>query len=339
MKTITVKTRTGTYPIFIETGALSRAGELFDLDRRVLIVTDENIPYAFVECVRRQCRESAVFCIAPGEGSKTLASFEAGLKVMFDAGFCRTDCVAALGGGVVGDLAGFIAASFLRGVDCYNIPTTTLSQVDSSIGGKVAVNFEGCKNMVGAFYPPKGVLIDPDTLKTLPPLHVAAGLAEAVKMALCFDADLFCFLEEHDPMEHFEEVMEKSLRIKKAVVEQDETEQGLRRVLNFGHTVGHAIESRCQADGTPLPHGACVALGMIPMTDPAIRPRLRNVLAKLGLLTVWEKDPADLTRHIRHDKKIAGDRLTTIEVSEIGNYHIKTVPIDEFTIDQKGWTV
>lgn len=337
MKTITVKTRHGTYPIYIEKGLIARAGELFNLNRRTLIVTDENIPRALIDSLCAQCRESVVFCIAPGEGSKTLATFEEGLKTMVSYAFSRTDCVLALGGGVVGDLAGFIAASYLRGVDFYNVPTTTLSQVDSSIGGKVAVNFEGSKNMVGAFYPPAGVLIDPDTLKTLPALQIASGLAEAVKMALCFDKDLFSLFETEDPMDHFEEIMEKSLLIKKHVVEADETERGLRRVLNFGHTIGHAIESESQKEGLVLPHGACVALGMLPMTSPSIRPRLRAVLEKIGLETVWNGDTQALMRHVFRDKKRAGDTITYVVVPAVGTYEMKTCRLDEFYIDREGW--
>ena len=179
------------YEIEIDRGLLHKVRDLCDLDRKVLIVTDSGIPEEYAKVLASQCREAVIETIPSGENSKDLTWFAHLEKAMLAHDFTRKDCAVALGGGVVGDLTGFAAACYMRGIDFYNIPTTVLSQVDSSIGGKTAVNFEGVKNIVGAFYQPKKVIIDYDVLHTLPKRQIANGMAEAVKMAATFDARLF----------------------------------------------------------------------------------------------------------------------------------------------------
>ena len=327
---LNVKTALSSYPIVLERGVLKKAGSHLKLDRRCLILTDENIPKSYVDTLSAQCGEPHVFVIPAGEGSKTLEMFGRILEAMLEADFSRSDCVVALGGGVVGDLAGYVAASFQRGVDFYNVPTTVLSQVDSSIGGKVAVNFKGWKNMVGAFYPPKAVLIDPDTLHSLPRRQIANGLAEALKMAVTFDEELFSLFETEDVWSMPERVIEKSLRIKRRVVEEDEREAGLRKVLNFGHTLAHAVESEGHKTANPYYHGECVAIGMIPMCAPEVRARLLPVLEKLELPTSAPFSGADLVDALRHDKKISGKDITLIYVDKIGEYRMEKMPFSDF---------
>ena len=242
---------------------------------------------------------------------------------MLEHGFTRSDCVVAVGGGVCGDLAGFAAASYMRGIDFYNIPTTVLSQVDSSVGGKTAVNFGGVKNIIGAFYQPKAVLIDPETLKTLSKRHFSNGLAEAVKMSLCFDKELFELFENSDAQENIETIIEHSVKSKCRVVEQDEKESGLRKVLNFGHTVGHAIETAC---GYSLLHGECVGLGMLPMVSEAVRPRLEKVLKTVGLPTEYTGDRGAVLRAMVHDKKCTGEDITVVRCQEVGSFVFETLP-------------
>jgi 3-dehydroquinate synthase len=258
-------------------------------------------------------------------------------RTLLEHGFTRSDCAVAVGGGVVGDLTGFAAASYMRGIDFYNIPTTVLSQVDSSIGGKVAVNFGGLKNLVGAFYPPKAVLCDPDTLKTLSPRHLAAGLAESVKMAMTFNGEFFRFLEENDPMANLLTVIDRSLQMKQRVVEADEREAGLRKVLNFGHTLAHAIESESQKTSSPLFHGECVALGMLPMCSPEARERLLPVLRRAGLPTECSFDLTAALEAMRHDKKMAGDEIALIRVDTPGTYRMEKLPFSVFAEEVKGW--
>ena len=179
------------YDVVIERGAISRAGELLNLNRRVLILTDSGVPRQYAETVAGAAKAPTVLTVPAGEGSKSMEGLSGVLSAMFRAGMTRGDCVVAVGGGVCGDLAGFAASVYMRGVDFYNVPTTLLAQVDSSIGGKTAINFEGVKNIVGAFWQPKRVLIDPDTLATLDRRQTVAGLCEAIKMAFTSDADLF----------------------------------------------------------------------------------------------------------------------------------------------------
>ena len=193
---INVGLQTNSYDIVLQRGALDRVGEYLDLDRRVLIVTDEGVPSEYAEKVARASKAPLTVTVKQGEGSKSFATLETLCRAMLQNGFTRSDCVVAVGGGVVGDLSGFAAASYMRGIDFYNIPTTVLSEVDSSIGGKVAINLDNVKNIIGAFYQPKKVIIDPETLKTLPKRQIANGLAEAVKMGLTGDAELFGIFEK-----------------------------------------------------------------------------------------------------------------------------------------------
>lgn len=316
------------YDIFIERGILKRAGELLKLDRRVLIVTDDGVPSQYAVAVAAQCKEPVIVTLKQGEGSKNAENLQKLWSVMLENHFTRSDCVVAVGGGVIGDMAGFSAATYMRGVDFYNIPTTLLSQVDSSIGGKVAVDFGGVKNIVGAFHQPKRVLIDPNVLKTLPARQISNGMAEVIKESMTSDADLFSMIECGVTEENIEDIIERALMIKKYVVEQDEKESGLRRILNFGHTLGHGVESESGLDG--LYHGECVALGMIPMCAASARARLLPVLEKLRLPTVIEGDLEVILNIAAHDKKRSGSDISVVWVEEIGSCEIKKMPLEDW---------
>lgn len=323
MTTLTVNLKENSYNIYIGKNLLSIAADFFSLGRRVLIVTDEGVPAEYAKALAGQCREPYIVTVKPGEGSKTIAVFESLCREMMKNGFTRKDCVCAVGGGVVGDLAGFAAASYMRGIDFYNIPTTVLSSVDSSVGGKTGVNLDSIKNIVGAFKQPKGVIVDPALTVSLPERQVANGLAEAVKMALTFDSGLFEMFEKEDIKASLEEIIVRSLKLKIAVVEQDEKEAGLRKVLNFGHTIGHGIESL----GLGFYHGECVALGMLPMCSPEVRARLIPVLEKIGLPTKAEFDRKAAMNAISHDKKAAVGGVSAVFADEIGSYRIENIDL------------
>lgn len=314
------------YDILVERGVLAHAGEQLNLKRRVFIITDAGVPAQYAERIAAQCSNAHIETVKQGEGSKSIAVYEQLLKTMLSLGFDRGDCVVAVGGGVVGDLSGFVAASYMRGIDFYNIPTTVLSQIDSSIGGKVAVNLGSIKNIVGAFYQPKKVLIDPEVLSTLPARQIANGLSEAVKMSLTSDAALFELFEAQDALENIDEIIIRSLNIKKAVVEQDEKEAGLRKILNFGHSIGHGIESKAD-----LYHGECVALGMLPMCAPAVRSRVERVLEKLSLPTKVRLDADSVIEAMRHDKKMKDGKLTAVFVEEVGSFEMKEITCESLT--------
>lgn len=325
--TINMNLGENSYGIVIERGILAKVDQYLNLERRVLVVTDSGVPAEYAETVAGKCREGIIFTVDEGEGSKSLETFGLLLQTMLDHGFSRKDCVVAVGGGVVGDLSGFAASAYMRGIDFYNIPTTLLAQIDSSIGGKTAINFGGVKNIVGAFYQPKKVLIDPQLLKTLPQRQISNGLAEAVKMALTSDRELFEIFESEDIESRLDEIIIRSLNVKKNVVEQDEKESGLRRILNFGHTVGHGIES---SEGmSELYHGECVALGMIPMCGESIRPRVVEVLKRCGLYRVMEYDWEKVAEAAFHDKKADGNTVTVTLVDEIGSYEMKKMNCDD----------
>ncbi len=324
---ITVALGVNSYDITIRRGALAQADAYMKLDRKVLIVTDSGVPAEYAKTVAACCAAPVIVTIPQGESSKNLDNFELLCRTMLRGGFTRTDCVVAVGGGVVGDLAGFAAASFMRGIDFYNIPTTVLSQVDSSIGGKVAIDLDTIKNCVGAFYQPKAVLIDPEVLNTLPARQISNGLAEAVKMAINFDESLLALFETDDYLSCIDRIIAASLRIKAAVVAADEKESGLRRVLNFGHTIGHGIETAVGLD--TLYHGECVALGMLPMCSDALRPRVKAILEKLQLPTSCAADPDAVWEAISHDKKRSGDTITVVYAPKSGSFELRSMPIAE----------
>ena len=337
----------GSYPIRIGRGLLARAGELMNLDRRVFLVTDRGVPSRYVRAVAAQCRLHTVFTVQPGEASKSVEVWSGLLEAMLRAGLTRGDCVAVVGGGVVGDLAGFAAASYMRGVDFYNVPTTVLSMADASVGGKTALNLGGVKNSIGAFWQPKAVLIDPDVLDTLPQRQISNGMAEIVKTALTLDADLFTRLERFlsDEPWHgirIEDLITDAVRLKKAVVEADERESGPRRVLNFGHTLGHGIEAvrtgrlissggaeAALREGFALLHGECVALGMLPLCAPEVRARLLPILERLDLPTHAVFDPDAALAAIARDKKGAADTITVVTAPAVGEYAFRSMPLSD----------
>ncbi len=325
---IPVKTQLGKYDIILERGSLKRSGEYFALDRKVLIVTDSGVPEEYAKTVASCCKHPVIVTIEQGERSKNLDTYKYLLEKLVENNFTRTDCVVAVGGGVVGDLAGFVSSSYMRGIGFYNIPTTVLSQVDSSIGGKTAVDFMGLKNIVGAFYQPKGVLIDSDVLKTLPDRQISNGLSEALKSALIGDKELFDIFENEDIMQNIDKIIERSLMVKKKVVEQDEKECGLRKILNFGHTLGHAVESVNSLD--KYYHGECVAIGMIPMCSEQIRIRVLPILKKLGLPTETDYTAEQLIDICRHDKKTDGDSITVVKVNTVGKAELEKMSFSDY---------
>ncbi|MBO7374370.1 MAG: 3-dehydroquinate synthase, partial [Lachnospiraceae bacterium] len=262
------------YDIKIERGILNRVKDELNLNRKVLIVTDDGVPSEYSKTIAEQCKDSALVVIKQGEESKNFDNFLLLQKTMLENGFSRKDCAIAIGGGVIGDLTGFAASCYMRGIDFYNIPTTVLSQVDSSVGGKTAVDFMGVKNIVGTFYQPKKVLIDPEVLDTLSDRQKSNGLVEAIKMAATFDATYFEQFEKAGGIGglNIDEIIGKAITLKADVVEKDEKEAGLRKVLNFGHTLGHGIEV-----STDLLHGESVGIGMLAMCDDEVKVRIEQV--------------------------------------------------------------
>ena len=327
MKNLTLNLGKRSYGIFIGKNLLSEIGELLDLKRKVFILTDSGVPREYSEKIKRQSNEAEIFTVCEGEGSKSYGTLEEVHLAMLKFGMSRSDVLVAVGGGVVGDLGGFAASTYMRGIDFYNIPTTTLAQVDSSVGGKCAINLGGVKNVIGSFYQPKAVVVDIDTLKTLDKRQISAGLAESVKMAMTSDEELFSVFEnEKITLDSIEKIITRSIEIKKAVVERDERECGERKILNFGHTLGHGIEA---LNFGGLYHGECVALGMLPMCEGEVRKRLIDVLKKAQLPTEIQIDADAVIKAMSHDKKFDGATVTAIFVNTPGEFEMKKLTIDE----------
>ncbi len=315
-------------PVVIRRGGLARAGEHFDLDRRVFLVTDKGIPASYAKSLAAQCAHSTIFTLPQGEGSKNPDQLVNLWEAMLRYGLTGGDCVLAVGGGMVCDLAGFAAACYMRGVDFYSVPTTLLAMADASVGGKTAVNLGGIKNPVGVFRRPKAVLIDPETLRTLPRRQISNGMAEIVKMGLILDPNLFARFEDPSGPGDPETLIARAVELKRAVVERDEREAGLRRVLNFGHTLGHGIEAVQSGRGALL-HGECVALGMLPMCGPEVRARLLPVLERLELPTTVSVDAEAVLAAVVHDKKAGAEGIEAVTVPEIGRWQFENMTLSQ----------
>jgi len=342
METLTVDLGDRSYPIVIGRGLLDGG---YDIAAHVagsdcLIVSNETVAPLYLEQLKRSLAGKAVRSMAlpDGEQYKTVATMHSILDKLVDSGANRDITVIALGGGVVGDITGFAAACYMRGVAFIQIPTTLLAQVDSSVGGKTGVNHPGGKNLIGAFHQPRLVLIDTDTLTTLPDRELKAGLAEVIKHGAIADIGFFEWLEKNMPAllnkdpDALAHAIQRSCELKAEVVADDEREAGRRAILNFGHTFGHAIE-HCQGYGDWL-HGEGVAAGMLmaaelsglPDTDIA---RLRDLTAAAGLPTKPPKaGSAALRKAMGLDKKVSGKQLRFVLLSELGNAFV-TAEYDE----------
>ena len=324
---LTINCKTYSYDVIIQRNILNNVSEYLSLQRKVLILTDDGVPSEYVLKVSSQCLNPIIVTVKQGEQSKNIDNYQLVMKTLIEHGFTRTDCLVSIGGGVVGDLGGFISSTYMRGIDFYNIPTTLLSQVDSSIGGKTAIDYNGIKNIIGSFYTPKCVLIDPNTLKTLDKRQLHAGLVEAIKMACTCSSSLFEIISKSKNLENdIDEIIFQSLQIKQKIVEEDLEEKGLRRVLNFGHTLGHIIES---ASNYNLLHGECVGIGMLSFSSDKARKQIKKLLKKYNLPTSYDLSLKDIEEYLIHDKKKTGDYIWIVSVENIGSYDLKKIKIDE----------
>lgn len=309
---------------------------------KVAIITDENIKDLHLPWLldRISAKEVHVICIPQGETNKTLSSVESILNQLLELKFNRSSTLIAFGGGIVGDMTGFAAAIFQRGIEFIQIPTTLLAQVDASVGGKTGVNTKWGKNLIGAFHQPVAVYCESRFLKTLPHREVGAGIAEIIKMAVTFDEEFVGFLENNDikKPENLRYAITKSVSIKAEVVAKDEKEAGVRAVLNYGHTFGHVIEN--QTDYTKFLHGEAVAIGMRMANDLALRlglmsdeenKKIAKILAKYGLdFSYPVDDPEAFYEAFFLDKKSRNSLITFILPKGIGGYQIRNdIPKDD----------
>lgn len=336
------------YRVHIGPGLLNACGETMAgavAPCRMAVVTDSTVAPLYLktaeESLRRAGFRPCAYVFPAGEAHKDLDTLSGILEFLAAERFTRSDCVAALGGGVCGDMAGFAAAVYLRGIRYVQLPTTLLSAVDSSVGGKTAVDLKAGKNLAGAFLQPAAVVCDTDCLQTLPPAVFADGAAEAIKTAILSDAGLFNCME--DGGLHLLEpapVIAACIQYKAGIVERDEKEQGERKLLNLGHTVGHAIE---KCSGYTIPHGHAVAAGLAVITraaqslgwmsEDAVKQhdgdRICSALEALGLPVSTGYAAKELAEAALSDKKRRGDTISLVVPRRIGECFIKTVPVTE----------
>ncbi len=327
MKILELNHASGQTEIILKRGLLKEVDFYLDQSCRYFIISEENIPKKIQNTLLSQLQFSQLYLIPTSEKAKSLEVVKACLSKLMEENFGRNDKIIALGGGVVGDIAGFIASIYLRGITWIQIPTTTLAQVDSSVGGKTAINFNGVKNGVGSIWQPEQVLIDVETLDSLDERNYYNGMIEALKMGILFDSNLVKIFEDLDIKENQEEIIFTSIALKKNIVEEDEYEEGKRRLLNFGHTIGHGIESAQKGE---FLHGECVGLGMLAMIDDHdLYQRVQNILKKMKCPTEANGSIDQYLQYIKHDKKIQGNQVVIVEVKEIGKGYLKTISLDE----------
>ena len=350
MRTLTVNLPGRAYDIVCEAGLMDRAGALLRPVIRgdlTVIVTDSNVEPLYASRLARSLHRSgfrsAILEIPAGEASKTPEVLWELWEQMADLGITRSDSVIALGGGVVGDLAGFAAATILRGVSFVQIPTTLLAQVDSSVGGKVAVDLEAGKNLAGAFYQPRMVLMDPECLNTLPDREFRCGMAEVIKYGCIRDQALFDRIRELSTRErimaHIEEILLRCCDIKRQTVERDERDTGERMLLNFGHTLGHVYETAYHYE--KYSHGEAVAAGMaaaakigtlLGMTPSGTDGEIGDLLRRFGLPAAISAKPEDFAETLSRDKKSDGDQISFVVLRELGR--AETVKLEKTKLMQ-----
>ncbi len=324
--TISLPIKERSYQLIIGTGLIDRVPKVHDLSpySKIVVVTDRNLEKLWVTRLLdslpvKGFEEVNVVALQPGEDAKNTANLREIWDIMHDAGCDRHSLVIALGGGVIGDIAGFAAATYMRGVACLHMPTTVLSMVDSSLGGKTAVNYRYVKNLVGTFTQPTAVISDVELLSSLPKREFVSGFGEIIKHGLIQDVDYLRLVVRKKPLEfstdELEQIIAGSVRIKAAVVQADETESGLRKALNFGHTIGHAIEALSLSTTNPLLHGEAISIGMVIEADIAHQQGLlgdqdvtaiKQFMINAGLPVISPAfETSDILTKLQSDKKNA----------------------------------
>jgi 3-dehydroquinate synthase len=292
-----------------------------------MIISDDGVPSSIIEKIKLIHPAANFYIFKQGEESKSLLTYEKILSELTKLNFDRHDLIIALGGGVVGDLSLFVGSTYKRGIEVILIPTTTLAMCDSCIGGKCGVNLNGIKNVVGSFYQPALVLIDLDFLATLDQRNYHNGLCEALKMGMIYNENLFNYFLLNTYQENIEQVIYLSLMAKKYFIEQDEKEQSLRKALNFGHTLGHALESYYQY--SKYLHGEAIGYGMLKMVNGNVKNNLLIALKNLNLDFQENVSLEQLFPYLQNDKKVTDDAIDIVLVNKIGSYEIKRLKLND----------
>lgn len=312
-----IKYRNQNVKIVIEDNLLNNVESFLNSQVKYFLVTDDNV-HRLYSSFFMGLPNVKTYILPPGEHSKSMNNVEAIISELLEHNYDKNDYLIAFGGGVIGDLTGFVAGIYKRGIKYINIPTTLISQVDSSIGGKVAVNYHGYKNQIGLIYHPELILIDPKVLTTLDHDEYLSGMGEVVKYAALFDETLFTALEQKQFL--ISDVIKRCIELKIVITLEDEFDEGKRKVLNFGHTIGHAIEAKYQ-----LPHGIAIGYGMYLESK---NERLKNLLINLGFNFTIKFD--NLNEYILQDKKRNNNKITKIKLLKIGEAILEESDIDEY---------
>ncbi len=330
------------YTIYIDNNLIDNCGEMIKRELGVCsaaVITDDNVNALYADRVEESLAKSGFrtvkFVFPHGEESKSVKVYSEILNFLAENHVTRSDMVISLGGGIPGDMGGFAAATFLRGIKFVQMPTTLLSAVDSSVGGKTAINLPMGKNLVGSFYQPDMVICDYSTLDTLPREIFADGCGETIKYGVILDKDFFEFLENNDIKENIEDVITRCVELKRDIVDMDERDTGVRAILNFGHTIGHAIEINSNFG---ISHGSAVSIGMVMaargayktgMCDEDLSGVISKVLVKNNLPVSCSFSAEDLFKVSCSDKKRAGDTITLIVPERMGKCVGKKIPTEK----------
>ena len=337
---ITITQASATYPVFVGRELLDHVGELVHARGRVFIITSEALRDRFGERVALSFPQATILEMDEGEANKSLDTAAKIVTLLLECGAKRDSMAVVVGGGMIGDTAGFAASIFLRGIDLVHVPTTLLAQVDSSIGGKLAVNHPKGKNLIGSFFPPRAVVSDTTVLDTLPPRELLSGMYEALKGGVIGDESLFAMFEG-DVLD-VDEMVRKAIRVKAEIVSADEKEADLRRLLNYGHTIAHGIEAALDYRG--LTHGEAVAWGMIAanaiairrgVLDRAVADRIERAILKHEPSPLPPLDKNEVLAATEHDKKNTGDSRVMVFPRRVG----ECVVVNDVTAEEVAYGV
>jgi 3-dehydroquinate synthase len=337
---LTIQQASATYPVYVGRDLLDRVGELVRPRGRVFVITSVALRDRFGERVALSFPKATILEIDEGEAKKTLDTAAAIVTELLECGAKRDSMAVVVGGGMIGDTAGFAASIFLRGIDLVHVPTTLLAQVDSSIGGKLAVNHPKGKNLIGSFFPPRAVVSDTAVLDTLPPRERLSGMYEALKGGVIGDESLFAMFESGSF--DLDELVRKAIRVKADIVSADEKEADLRRLLNYGHTIAHGIEAALRYEG--ITHGEAVAWGMIGANAIAVKrgllpreeaSRIERVIRAYDPSPLPALDRAEVLAATEHDKKNTGDARVMVFPKRVG----ECVVVSDVTADEVAYGI
>ncbi len=324
MKKLLIKGVNKNYKVIIKNNLLNDLNTYYKTNKKVLLLSDDNIPNSYKDCVKKQYNVICSVILKHGEKSKNYKNVLKVINTLLTNNFNKDDVIIALGGGVILDIASLIATLYKRGINLVFVPSSMLSMVDASIGSKNAIDFNNIKNVIGTFYDPSIVLIDPLLLKTLRKKELYSGLCEALKVSLIHNEDFYNYIKENALALNYEKVIYESLKIKKYFVEKDKYDISIRHALNFGHTYGHAIEIAYK-----LPHGIAIGIGMLKVLDNPLKDEVASILKKWHINYKRYLNDNSYNYYILQDKKIKNNKIDLVVVKAPGSFEINSIEVGD----------